>query len=591
MRASSKPRSAMAAAASTLAIILGLALVAPAGATTFCVPGFDPERCPDDGQNVAQADLETALQSDATDGEPDELVVAPGTYTDADTFSPSGSDPLTVEGAGAGVAADPDATRLTTAASGNVFVVNLGAASLRPIVMRDLTVVVPAALPDSQGAGMQVFGDTLERVDVEVANPGSDGIPSWPGGGSFEEGSIYPVGAGLVRRAIASGNSGIAGPISIEDATLVEPQYGIWAEHEAVPVTVERTVVEHPSQIGVFVTESGAATMANSIVVLDGSADALQVNSNNGGEASLSADHVTLVQEGSPVASIGASSRSTSTGSATMLVENSILRGFTSSYFRHSDGSGGEADLTIGHSNFPPQGPDIGPGTLDLATANIDADPLFAGAPPYGAPADLELEPGSPSIDAGDPAPGGEPADFLGAPRPLDGDEDGSAVRDQGAFEAAPPAPEPPSDPEPEDEGEDDSPPAPAPPLVAAPPADGAVAVRLLGRRAPVARRGFARLRLHCPRNEATPPCRGRVLLLTRARLRLGGKRRRVVLARAGFRLAPGATRSVRLRLGAAKLRLLKRNRRARGLLAVARVRDGAGNRRVVRKRLRAAVR
>ena len=36
----------------------------------------------------------------------------------------------------------------------------------RPIVMRDLTVVVPASLPDNQGSGIQVGGDTLEGVDV-----------------------------------------------------------------------------------------------------------------------------------------------------------------------------------------------------------------------------------------------------------------------------------------------------------------------------------------------------------------------------------------------------------------------------------------
>lgn len=41
------------------------------------------------------------------------------------------------------------------------------------------------------------------------------------------------------------------------------------------------------------------------------------------------------------------------------------------------------------------------------------------------------------------------------------------------------------------------------------------------------------------------------------------------------------------MRVGARKLRLPKRSRRARRVVAIARVRDSAGNRRTVRKRLR----
>jgi hypothetical protein len=50
--------------------------------------------------------------------------------------------------------------------------------------------------------------------------------------------------------------------------------------------------------------------------------------------------------------------------------------------------------------------------------------------------ADYHLAEGSPSIDTGNPAPGGLLTDFEGTVRPLDGNGDGSKVRDQGAFEA-----------------------------------------------------------------------------------------------------------------------------------------------------------
>ncbi len=211
-------------------------------------------------------------------------------------------------------------------------------------------------------------------------------------------------------------------------------------------------------------------------------------------------------------------------------------------------------------------------GALDIATGNIDADPLFASPGSYGAPADLALLPGSPSIDAGNPAPGGLVADFLGSPRPLDGDGDGAAVRDQGAFEA---------------------PGMPGPPQPAGATPDTSVTVKLLGRRLRVSRRGIARLRLRWPAGEQSPPCSGVLVLRTFVRSHgaaRSARGRRVVLARARFRIGAGRVRAVRLRVRGYRLRLLRSGRASRRVLAIARVRDASGTRRTVRKRLRAAL-
>jgi hypothetical protein len=120
---------------------------------------------------------------------------------------------------------------------------------------------------------------------------------------------------------------------------------------------------------------------------------------------------------------------------------------------------------------------------------------------------------------------------------------------------------------------------------------DRVVTIRVLTRRLRVSRRGIARLRLRCPRSEQSPPCAGLVMVRTRARPHFGpqarAKRRRVVLARARFRIGAGRTRAVRLRIGGRKLRLLRRNRRARRALAIVRVGDAAGNRRTIRRTLR----
>jgi hypothetical protein len=148
-------------------------------------------------------------------------------------------------------------------------------------------------------------------------------------------------------------------------------------------------------------------------------------------QSAVHADHVTILNGGlsSPAIDLEKTSGAADT---TVTVSNSILRGFSSGYkVNAAAGPGiGHAELEVSYSNFPKTGANSG--LLDIATGNIDADPMLN--------ADLSLPPGSPSIDAGDPG-AGLTTDFLGNFRPRDGNGDGVAVRDQGAFEYQPPKP------------------------------------------------------------------------------------------------------------------------------------------------------
>ncbi len=149
--------------------------------------------------------------------------------------------------------------------------------------------------------------------------------------------------------------------------------------------------------------------------------------------ATVNADQVTIVNSGGEdpaieVIKVGGA------GDAAVTVSNSILRDFGSGYKAQTPigPSIGQISLKVRYSNLPANGTNVN-GTVDVGIGNTDADPLFA--------PDLSIPPVSPSIDAGDPAAGGLGSDFLGAPRPTDGNGDGVARRDQGAFEYQPPLP------------------------------------------------------------------------------------------------------------------------------------------------------
>jgi hypothetical protein len=117
-------------------------------------------------------------------------------------------------------------------------------------------------------------------------------------------------------------------------------------------------------------------------------------------------------------------------------VRHSIIRGFQNSTFRRA-AINLAATVSISASDYPfgahlVEG--AGTTTLTEPEPNIDADPLFVDA----LSGNYQLSDGSPAIDASySPplAPDESPTDLLGAPRIQDGNGDGIAARDMGAFE------------------------------------------------------------------------------------------------------------------------------------------------------------
>jgi hypothetical protein len=415
---------------SALALCIAAAAFAvpAASATTFCVPDYSAA-CPNSGGNVKEADLEKAMGLNSSDGVADEIVIAAGTviengsfepasgFTDPGSIEPAGTDPLNVVGAGTA------ATIVTSSGNANVYLLDLGSGS-RLTTVRNLTLRIPASFPDGLGAAAQLAkGDTLEAVDIVSRNEGSDGVGSAFGAGNVVSGGeIRGEAGGSIDDALRVSSKD--SQLLVTDMVLRDVSWGLITGAEGAQLTAHRITQTGTRTYGA-IASPGSIVIDNSIFGMD---DGIALYASaTAPSSSIAADHLTAVNSGGATNPAFELRKTGGAGKVTVTAANSILRGFGSGYdVDAAFGPGiGVATLTVNYSNFQQTGSSTG--VLNVATGNIDIDPQLN--------ADRSLPAGSPSIDAGDPGAGGLLTDFLGAPRPNDGNGDCVARRDQGAFE------------------------------------------------------------------------------------------------------------------------------------------------------------
>jgi hypothetical protein len=404
-----------------------------AEATTYCVPNLSA--CPVSG-GVAETVLEKAMGGlAASDGQADQIFIAEGTYVETGSyeppngvfknpgvFEPEGSDDLTITGAGI------EDTYLTSGGTENIVLLDLSAGgNSRDIVVRDLTVQIPSSFPNGLGAGLRLLaGDVAEGIAVESLNAGSDGVLAGGAGSVFRGGEVLPGTGGTLGVAFRT-SSEKAGML-VEGTHIFGAATNLNASGKESALVARRVFAEETTAYGAGASE-GSVTVENSVIRMSGGVGLFV--SPNSNDASVEADHVTIVDEVSGNPALEAKKFGATAGDGTISVTNSILRGFGSGHRIESPGGSGVLRIEASYSNLSSGGSNTG-GVTDFDTGNINADPLFN--------ADLSLPAGSPSVDAGDPG-AGLPTDFLDAPRPNDGNGDGVAVRDQGAYEYQRPLP------------------------------------------------------------------------------------------------------------------------------------------------------
>jgi len=415
-------------------------IVAPASATTFCVPSFHAA-CPDNGSNVEQTSLQTAMLTSGDDMVADTIAIAAGTVTDIDSYTLDSGDNDDLEIVGAG----PAATTITSTQSGNQFVINLNGA--REVTMRDLTIRIPASMPDNQGGALQAEKDLFENVDIESRNVRSDGGNSMIGGSTFRDGRVYGSMGGSIDVGFAT-NGAESGELLIERTSIESPSWGVVAQDGNIAVRVKRSRIIDPLAYGVRITNGGFAVVDNSIIEADTGYPVI-AESNDAGTVIVTVRHTTIV--GPPPDQNDPAIKAivhnvVGNGPVNLVVTDTIIAGYDNPLWCEAPTAAniGNANLTVRYSYFFHSASVIGDCTLSNPNT-IDAFDPQVGPPQFAGAGDYHLPASSPAIDNGDPATVTLPTeDFDGAPRPVDGDGDGSSRRDMGAFEYQLPVVNPP---------------------------------------------------------------------------------------------------------------------------------------------------
>ncbi|HMT04273.1 MAG TPA: choice-of-anchor Q domain-containing protein [Solirubrobacterales bacterium] len=437
------------AALAVLAAATGfLVFASPASATTWCVPDFFAG-CPDNGSNqVSLAGspsdrLEAAMNDFLTgvDLTPDTILLAPGTISDPVTITASGvgTDDLLIQGAGR------ESTTLTSGNTGNNYLINLNGSS-REITFKDLAILVPENFPNTNapGSAVQSNGDNFESVDLVTENVAgappnnysSGGFENIINGGTFRDVRVFGRNGATFSRAFNSFTCGSAGQTVLENVSITSSREAVDSSCVSVPVSMDRVSISgaaFPVQ-----ASNGADLNAANLLIESDAAPPVDIYANsNNGLTDVRINHATIVATGDPAQpAIRATvpNVATAVDSINVLVENSIITGFSNSwnYTAPVSPTRGNVDLAVRYSNVELTGAGGGDVTADTATGNI------AGAPGFAGITDYKLAAESSAVDAGDPAATLPAFDLAGAARPVDGNRDGTTVRDMGAFEFVP---------------------------------------------------------------------------------------------------------------------------------------------------------
>jgi hypothetical protein len=420
-------RGLLAIAAALAAAVL---LPASACAATICV-GTEAPGCEASAPNI-QAALEKAHESPVAD----RVVVGAGTF----------EGPFAYAGGGTGgrieVVGQGPPTVLTAPPGSNPETVLRLAGDTQGdgAVVSNLTVRLPASTNSSADTGIyaEMVSEVRVSSDAHEAQPAEPhGVVLGTPGGSLRKSVVELVGGGANGIGVETAGAQPT-PTTVADSRITAP---IAVKAAQATDVVRSRILTVDGGVGVLACNS-AVTVEDSLIRISGSgAGLLAFGANLCGvaQSSLAVREATIVGSGTGGAQVGAEAKAGVAGqSPSVDVSLSVLRGLHVAFEALGTASA-TATVSVGASDFEASRHlemlGGGAAAFHVTQPNIDADPLFASE----LLSEFTLSPGSPAIDSAFSPPlsaGESTTDLAGDPRVLDGNGDGVATRDMGAFEA-----------------------------------------------------------------------------------------------------------------------------------------------------------
>jgi hypothetical protein len=415
-----------------LAILVAFALTIPGGAAaaTTCVGVSAP------GCEASASTIQAALDAAQVSPEGDRVLVGPGRFEGPFHYSPGGSGGR-IEVVGQGPAT------VLTAPPGSVPATVL---LLVPDTAGDgsavsnLTVRLPANANTTADTGILAEGVNNVRVasdanEAQSAEP--IGVRIATPGGSLHSSVVELIGGADAGVGVETAGGSTATPVTIADSRITAPT-AVKAAAQATGVVRTRVFA---NRRGVFACNA-PVVVEDSLFRIFGSGVGLQARGDNlcsPSQASVLGRQLTVLGTGLTAGQIGAEAGSGVAGQTPSIdVSLSVFRNLQTA-FRSEGTAGSTATVLVGASDFEAarhvEVPGGGTASFTQVHPNIDADPLFVNE----LSAEFALGAGSPAIDSAysPPLEAGESAtDLSGNPRVVDGNGDGTAARDMGAFEA-----------------------------------------------------------------------------------------------------------------------------------------------------------
>ena len=379
------------------------------------------------GCSQSVATIPLAIAAAGSNGLDNTILLGATTYSNAGNLSLDGfTHSLTLRGAGQA------STFLTmpSSASAETYV------TASTATVADLTITMTGGAQSAVDTGLYLSDSSIaDHVTVNAATAES-AIGIEVGGSTITHSVVQAPAdnAAAVRGIYSSGSN------TVSDTTIS----GAPAFDLSDPNTTDvLSRVSLRSDGFAVLTDGGNITIDDAVIDLGAGDSAVGLASNNANGSTagrvITANHVTIV--GGGVASRGVWAYAASpNGLQTSVVNltNSIVRGPATSLVADAGNDGAQggpsnATLNVSYSDFQTKGGTIGAngtgGVVEGLGNLTDVDPGFVSG------SDRHLTVGSAVVDKGNPAAGGPTTDLDGNPRVQDGDLNGSAVRDMGAYE------------------------------------------------------------------------------------------------------------------------------------------------------------